>query len=68
VIGEMDSISIVILVGYLIWELTKSHFLGYYVQGSILSAIILGITASSMFARVVSNKRNIEQILEALEI
>jgi hypothetical protein len=68
VIGEMDSIGIVILGGYLIWELTKSHFLGYWVEGSILSAIILGITAGSIFARVLSNKRNIEQILKALEI
>jgi hypothetical protein len=68
VIGEMDSIGIVILVGYLIWEFTKSNFLGYWVEGSILSAIILGITAGSMFARVVSNKRNINQILESLEI
>jgi hypothetical protein len=68
VVGKMDGIGIVILVGYLIWEFTKSYFLGYWVQGSILSAILLGITAGSMLARVVSNKRNIEQILIALEI
>jgi hypothetical protein len=68
VIGEIDRIGAVILIGYLVWELTKSHFLGYLVTGSILFAIILGITAGSMLARVLSNKRNIEQILEALEI
>lgn len=68
VIGKMDGIGIVILVGYLIWEFTKSDFLGYWVQGSILSAIILGITVGSMLARLVSNKRSIEQILTALEI
>ena len=68
VIGEMDSIGVVILLGYLIWEFTKSNFLGYWVEGSILSAIILGITAGSMLARVLRNKRSIEQILKALEI
>ncbi len=68
VVGKMDGIGIVILVGYLIWEFTKSDFLGYWVQGSVLSAILLGITAGSMLARLVSNKRSIEQILIALEI
>jgi hypothetical protein len=68
VISEVDKIGAVILVGYLLWELTKSHFLGYWVTGSILFAVILGITAGSMLARVLSNKRNIDQILEALDI
>lgn len=68
VVGEIDRIGVVILVGYLIWEITKSNFLGYWFEGNILFAIILGITAGSMLARILSNKRNIEQILEALEL
>lgn len=68
VIGEIDSIGVIILLGYLIWEFSKSQFLGYWVEGNILFAIILGITAGSMLARVLCNKRNMEQILEAIEI
>jgi heme/copper-type cytochrome/quinol oxidase subunit 4 len=68
VIGEIDKIGAVILIVYLVWEITKSNFLGYWVEGSALFALILGITAGSMLARVLRNKRRIEQILEALEI
>lgn len=68
VIGEIDSIGVIILLGYLIWEFSKSQFLGYWVEGNTLFAIIIGITAGSMLARICSNKRNMEQILEAIEI
>jgi hypothetical protein len=66
VIANMDRIGVIILVAYLIWEFTKSQFFGYWVEGNTLFAIILGITAGSMLVRVLSNKRNIELILEAL--
>jgi len=68
VISNVDRIGAVILVGYLIWELTKSQFLGYWIDGNTLFAVILGITAGSMLARVLTNKRNMEEIMEALEI
>ena len=54
VIGEIDRIGAVILVGYLIFIFTKSYFLGYYVQGTYLFAIILGITAGTMLGRVLA--------------
>jgi multisubunit Na+/H+ antiporter MnhE subunit len=68
IISNVDIIGAVILVGYLIWELTKSQFLGYWIDGNTLFAVILGITAGSMLARVLTNKRNMEEIMEALEI
>jgi len=68
VIGEIDRIGAVILVGYLIFIFTKSYFLGYYVQGTYLFAIILGITAGTMLGRVLATSRGINQILKALKI
>ena len=68
VIGEIDRIGAVILVVYLIFIFTKSYFLGYYVQGTYLFAIILGITAGTMLGRVLATSRGINQILKALKI
>jgi hypothetical protein len=66
VIGEIDWIGVVILVGYLIFILTKSYFLGYEVQGATLFAVILGITAGTMLGIVLSTKRGIEKILKVV--
>jgi hypothetical protein len=68
VIGEIDRIGVVILVAYLIFIFTKSYFLGFAVEGDNLFAIILGITTGTMLGRVLTTKRGIEQILEALEV
>jgi cation transport ATPase len=68
VIGEIDRIGALILVGYLIFIFTKSYFLGYEVQGANLFAVILGITAGTMLGRVLSTKRSIEKILKVVKI
>lgn len=68
VIGQIDWIGAVILVCYLIFIFTKTHFLGYLVQGTNLFGIIIGITAGTMLGRVMGTKRSIDAILQALEI
>jgi len=68
VVGNIDFIGAVILVCYLIFIFTKAQFLGYWVQGNTLFAIILGITAGTMLGRVLGTKKGIEKILKALEI
>jgi hypothetical protein len=68
VISQIDWIGAIILVCYLIFIFTKTQFLGYWVQGSPLFAIILGITAGTMLGRVMGTKRSINAILQALEI
>jgi hypothetical protein len=68
VISQIDWIGAIILVCYLIFIFTKTQFLGYWVQGSPLFAIILGITAVTMLGRVMGTKRSINAILQALEI
>lgn len=68
VIGKIDWIGAVILVCYLVFIFTKTQFLGYWVQGTSLFALILGITAGTMLGRVLSTKRGIERVLKVLEI
>lgn len=68
VIGHIDWIGAVLLVCYLIFVFTKSYFLGFYVQGAALFAIVLGITAATMLGRIVGTKRGINKLLKTLEI
>lgn len=68
VIGRIDWIGAVILVCYLIFIFTKTQLLGYWVQGTSLFALVLGITAGTMLGRVLSTKRGIERVLKVLEI
>jgi uncharacterized membrane protein len=68
VIGRIDWIGAVILVCYLIFIFTRTHFLGEWVQGAPLLTIILSITAGTMLGRVMSTEHGIGKILKALKI
>jgi hypothetical protein len=68
VIGRIDWIGAAILVCYLVFIFTKSYFLGFYVQGAQLFALLLGITAGSMLGRILGTRRGINKLLKTLEI
>jgi hypothetical protein len=68
VIGRTDLIGAVILVCYLVFVFTKSYFLGFYVQGAALFALLLGMTAGSMLGKVLATRRGINKLLQVLEI
>jgi hypothetical protein len=68
VIGRIDWIGAVILVFYLIFIFTRAHFLGYWMQGAPLIAIIFSITAGTMLGRVLSTRHGIDKILKVLNI
>ena len=68
VIGYMDWIGAVVLVLYLIFILTRTVFLGYLVQGSLLLALILSVTAGTFIGRVMGTRRGIRKILKAWKI
>ena len=68
VISHIDWIGAVLLVCYLLFVFTKSYFLGFYVQGAALFAIVLGITAATMLGRIVGTRRGINKLLKTLEI
>ena len=68
VIARVDWIGVILLVGYLIFVFTKSYFLGAYVQGAALFALLLGITAGSMLGRILATRHGISKILKTLEI
>ena len=68
IIGCIDRIGATILVFYLIFVLTRAHFLGYWMQGAPLLALILSITSGTMLGRVISTKKGIKKILKALKI
>ena len=68
VIGRIDGIGAAILVFYLIFIVTRAHFLGYWMQGAPLLALILSITAGTMLGRVMSTRKGIKKILKALKI
>lgn len=68
VIGHIDWLGAVLLACYLAFVITKSYFLGFYVQGAALFAIVLGITAGSMLGRILGTRHGINKLLETLEI
>ncbi|WP_176720337.1 MULTISPECIES: hypothetical protein [Methanobacterium] len=47
---------------------TRTHFLGYWMQGAPLLALILSITSGTMLGRVMSTRKGITKILKALKI
>jgi len=68
VIGRIDWIGAVILVFYLIFVFTRAHYMGYWIQGAPLLALILSITAGTMLGRVMTTEHGIDKILNALKI
>lgn len=68
VIGRIDRIGAAVLVFYLIFVFTRAHFLGYWMQGAPLMALILSITSGTMLGRVMSTRKGIKKILKALKI
>jgi hypothetical protein len=68
VIGRIDWIGAALLAGYLVFVFTKSYFLGFYVQGAQLFALLLGITAGSMLGGILGTRRGINRLLKTIEI
>lgn len=68
VMGRIDWIGALILGCYLIFIFTRTHFLGYLVQGAPLLAIILSITAGTMLGRVMGTEHGVDKILKAWNI
>ncbi|BDZ68802.1 hypothetical protein [Methanobacterium ferruginis] len=68
VIGRIDWIGAIILICYLIFTFTRTSYLSQYIQGTLLSALILSITAGTMLGRVITTDHGIKKILRALNI
>ncbi|MGA7075981.1 MAG: hypothetical protein WBZ42_05480 [Halobacteriota archaeon] len=68
VIGRIDWIGSVLLVCYLVFLFNKSYFLGFYVQGAPLFAIILGTTAGTMLGRILGTRHGINKLLKTLNL
>ncbi len=68
VIGRIDWIGAIILICYLIFTFTRTSYLSQYIQGTLLSALILSINAGTMLGRVITTDHGIKKILRALNI
>ena len=68
VVAHIDWLGAILLVGYLIFVFTKSYFLGAYVQGAALFALLIGITAGSMLGRILATRHGINKLLKVLEV
>jgi len=68
VISNIDWIGAVILVFYIIFTLTRTYFLGYWIEGTPLFATILSLTAGTMLGRIIGTRHVVNKILKALKI
>jgi len=68
VTGTVDIIGGIILVLYLTYIVTRTYYLGQWVQGIPLFAFILSMTAGTMFGRIVNTRHDVYKILKALKI
>ncbi len=68
VIGQIDWIGAIILICYLIFIFTRTHYLAYWVQGPPLMGLVFSLTAGTMLGRVMSTERGIKRILRTWNI
>ncbi|WP_321421824.1 hypothetical protein [uncultured Methanobacterium sp.] len=68
VISRIDWIGGVILVCYLIFVFTRTHYLSYWIQGTPLLGLIFSLTAGTMLGRVLSTEHGIKKILKTWDI
>ncbi|EKF86525.1 hypothetical protein [Methanobacterium formicicum] len=68
VIGRIDWIGGVILVCYLVFVFTRTHYLSYWIQGTPLLGLIFSLTAGTMLGRVLSTEHGIKKILKTWDI
>ena len=68
VISRIDWIGGVILVCYLTFVFTRTHYLSYWVQGAPLMGLIFSLTAGTMLGRVLSTEHGIKKILKTWDI
>lgn len=68
VISQIDWVGGVILVCYLIFVFTRTHYLSYWVQGVPLMGLIFSLTAGTMLGRVLITEHGIKKILKSWDI
>ena len=68
VISRIDWIGGVILVCYLTFVFTRTHYLSYWIQGTPLLGLIFSLTAGTMLGRVLSTEHGIKKILKTWDI
>lgn len=68
VISRIDWIGGVILVCYLTFVFTRTHYLSYWVQGAPLMGLIFSLTAGTMLGRVLTTEHGIKKILKTWDI
>lgn len=68
VISRIDWIGAVILVCYLIFVFTRTHYLSYWIHGTPLLGLIFSLTAGTMLGRVLSTEHGIKKILKTWDI
>ena len=68
VMGQMDWIGALVLVFYISFMIARTVLLGYLVQGSLLLALILSVTAGTFIGRVMGTRHGIYKVLKAWKI
>ncbi|AUB56271.1 MULTISPECIES: hypothetical protein [Methanobacterium] len=68
VIGQMDWIGAIILICYLVFVFTRTHYLSYWLQGPPLMGLVFSLTAGTMMGRVMSTERGVKRILRTWNI
>jgi len=68
VIGRIDWIGAIILVCYLTFVFTRTHYLSYWVHGTPLLGLVFSLTAGTMLGRVLSTEHGIKRILKTWDV
>ncbi|MBI5458110.1 hypothetical protein [Methanobacterium sp.] len=68
VISRIDWIGAIILVCYLTFVFTRTHYLSYWVHGTPLLGLVFSLTAGTMLGRVLSTEHGIKRILKTWDV
>jgi hypothetical protein len=68
VVGNLDRVGMIFLVVYIIFAIFRNRIFGNFIHGGSLSVFTLGLTAGSMFGRVLFARKGIVDLLEAVGV
>lgn len=63
-VTRMDRLGVYILIGYLIFAITRRYIFSYWLHGYNLTVFTLSVAAGSMLGRLFSTRQKIRQILK----
>lgn len=68
VVGKLDRLGVIILIGYILFEVFREHIVSYFTHGAQVGAVGFAILAGVMFGRILGMRGKIIKVLEEQKV